>query len=328
MIELKNVSKNFKTKSGTIEALKDVCLSIDDGDIFGIIGFSGAGKSTLVRCMNLLERPDSGKVFVDGEDMLSLSTEKLLQKRRDMGMIFQSFNLFEQKTVYENVMFPLKISGKGGRAADGKVKELLKTVGLEGREKSYPSQLSGGQKQRVAIARALATEPKYLLCDEATSALDPKTASSVLALLKELNRTLGITLVVITHEMRVIESVCTKVAVLSEGSIAGSGRVEEVFYNPESEAVKDLVFLNPCRDEDNAEGYRIEIVLNGAAMEESVISAVSLRLNKGVKVLYSDEKSYGGKLYGRVIISARDLSEKTQIIKICSDLGISVKEAV
>ena len=241
MIEIEHLNKTYPSPGGDIHALRDVNLRIEDGEIFGIIGLSGAGKSTLVRCINLLERPTSGTVRIDGRDMTQLSRRDLLKARQDIGMIFQSFNLLEQRTVLRNICFPLEIAGVKRDEAQARAAELLELVGLSDRAKNYPSQLSGGQKQRVAIARALATRPKYLLCDEATSALDPNTTQSILHLLKEINQTLGVTIVVITHEMKVVQQICNRVAVLDEGRIQETGPVSEVFTHPQTKAAKRLV---------------------------------------------------------------------------------------
>ena len=227
MIEIKNLNKTFQTASGPIVALDDISLTILDGEIFGIIGLSGAGKSTLVRCINLLERPTSGQVLLDGKDLMKMPRKQLLETRRSIGMIFQGFNLLEQRNVLRNVTYPLEIAGIKKEAAVKRAMELLDMVGLADRAKAYPAQLSGGQKQRVAIARALATDPKYLLCDEATSALDPNTTQSILDLLKEINKKLGVTIVVITHEMRVIDEICDRVAVIDHSHIAESGSVSK-----------------------------------------------------------------------------------------------------
>ena len=242
MIELQHINKTFTAKKAKTVALSDVNLKIEDGEIFGIIGFSGAGKSTLVRCINLLEKPDSGKVIIDGIDICELSRKELNEKRRKIGMIFQQFNLLEQRTVAKNVRFPLEVAKVPEARANQKVKELLEVVGLSKKAGVFPSQLSGGQKQRVAIARALATDPDIILCDEATSALDPITTKSVLALLKKLNEKLGVTVVVITHEMSVVEQICNKVAVIDSGRIAEVGSVSDVFSNPKTEATEKLLF--------------------------------------------------------------------------------------
>ena len=232
IIEIRSLSKTFRGKNAEVHALQDINLKIEQGDIFGIIGMSGAGKSTLVRCMNMLEIPTEGTVLFDGMDLSKLNRKQLREARRSMGMIFQQFNLLMQRTAEANICFPLEIAGVDKATAKKRAKELLELVGLSDKAKSYPSQLSGGQKQRIAIARALATNPKVLLCDEATSALDPNTTSSILALLKDINRRLGITIVIITHEMRVIEEICNRVAIISESKIAECGDVTEIFSHP------------------------------------------------------------------------------------------------
>ena len=244
MIEIKNLSKTFHTAEGEVEALKNVSLSIADGDIFGIIGMSGAGKSTLVRTINMLERPTEGTVVIDGVDMGTLSDKELRAKRREITMIFQGFNLLMQKTCLDNVCFPLKLSGLRGEKKwrEQRAMELLDIVGLKDKAKAYPAQLSGGQQQRVAIARALATDPKVLLCDEATSALDPTTTSSILELIRSINEKTGITVIIITHQMSVVESVCRHVAILDGGVIAEQGEVSEIFSYPTSAAAKRLVY--------------------------------------------------------------------------------------
>lgn len=241
MIRLENITKTFQTKETNLHAVNDVSLTIDQGTIFGIIGFSGAGKSTLVRCINLLEVPSKGKVWIRDTNLLELSEEQLRKERQKIGMIFQHFNLLAQRTVLENVTFPLEIVGKKKAQAVEKARELLKLVGLEDKETSYPAQLSGGQKQRVAIARALATDPDILLCDEATSALDPITTSNILSLLKEINEKLGLTIVIITHQMEVVKQICHKVAIMEEGKVVERGNVSDVFTTPKSEVAKKLL---------------------------------------------------------------------------------------
>ena len=241
MIELRDLDKTFETANGPLHAVRQVNLTIDDGEIFGIIGFSGAGKSTLVRCINLLERPDAGAVIIDGTNLMELSAKELRAQRKKIGMIFQQFNLLQQRSVLANVRYPLDIAGVKRDAANARAKELLETVGLAEKAQAFPSQLSGGQQQRVAIARALASDPSIILCDEATSALDPEATRSVLDLLKELNRTLGVTIVVITHEMKVVELVCDKVAVMASGEIKEVGTVHDVFLHPQSATARRLI---------------------------------------------------------------------------------------
>lgn len=241
IIRVENISKTFQANNGQVEAVKNISFSIDKGDIFGIIGLSGAGKSTLVRCLNLLEKPNEGSIYIDGKNLLELSVKELRKQRQDIGMIFQHFNLLMQRNVVDNICFPLEIAGVGRKEAKKRALELLDMVGLSDKAKAYPVQLSGGQKQRVAIARVLANNPKILLCDEATSALDPQTTKSILKLLKEINQKYGITIVVITHEMSVIQEICTKVAVLDHGSLVEEGTVEELFHAPKTEEAKKLI---------------------------------------------------------------------------------------
>ena len=241
MIELRGLSKTFRSKSDTHEALKDIDLIIEDGDIFGIIGLSGAGKSTLVRCINLLELPTGGKVIIDGVDVTAYRGRKLFDLRARIGMIFQDFNLFAQRTVLQNVLFPLEVRHDPRAQAEKRARELLDLVGLAGMEDRYPAQLSGGQQQRVAIARALANHPDYLLCDEATSALDSLTTISVLELIRQINRELGVTVIVITHSMKVVETICNKVAVIDGARIVETGTVASVFSEPKTAITRDLL---------------------------------------------------------------------------------------
>lgn len=247
-ITLNAISKRYIAKNGTVEALKNISLSIPKNEIFGVIGLSGAGKSTLVRCINLLERPDAGEIIIDGEKLLQLSKEELRLRRQKIGMIFQNFNLLEQQTVLSNVCFPLEIRGIPRRERQEKALELLEKVGLAEKAQCYPSQLSGGQKQRVAIARVLANDPDILLCDEATSALDPETTKTILELLKKIHDTMGITVIVITHEMKVIQEICSSVAVLENGEVQEVGTVSELFTNPKSRAARRLLLLEEKED--------------------------------------------------------------------------------
>ena len=242
MIELQHVSKTFETAGGRVDALKDVSLTIASGDIYGIIGMSGAGKSTLVRCINMLERPTSGKVIVNGQQLDAMTPAQLRAARREITMIFQRFNLLMQRTCLQNICFPMELAGVSRKEAQSRARELLELVGLPDKAQAYPAQLSGGQQQRIAIARALATNPKVLLCDEATSALDPKTTRQILELIQDINRKLGITVVVITHQMSVVKEICTHVAILDEGRVAESGLVGTVFAAPKSAAGRRLVF--------------------------------------------------------------------------------------
>ena len=241
MIKLIGIEKIYDSPSGKVHALKGIDLEIARGEIYGIIGLSGAGKSTLVRCINMLERPTAGKVFVDGQDMTALTDSELRAARKNIGMIFQHFNLLSSATVYDNIAFPLKLSNTPDADIDKKIRPLLELVGLSDKAQQYPSQLSGGQKQRVGIARALASDPKVLLCDEATSALDPQTTKSILALIKDINKKLSLTVVVITHEMQVIKDICDKVAVISDGVIAERGSVLDVFTSPKHDITKEFI---------------------------------------------------------------------------------------
>ncbi len=265
VIELKNIEVTFSNKKKTVHAVRNVSLHVERGDIYGIVGFSGAGKSTLIRTVNLLQRPTSGSVFIQGEDITALSPSLLRERRKSIGMIFQHFNLLKSKTVFENVYFPLKQSSLSREKRAEKVRELLKLVGLEDKEASYPSQLSGGQKQRVAIARALANDPQILLCDEATSALDPQTTDEVLRLLKQLNESLGLTILIITHEMHVIKEVCNKVAVMDGGEIIERGSILEVFSNPQKPLTRS--FINTATQIDSVLekvlGHKSILHLNG-----------------------------------------------------------------
>lgn len=250
-IMLNSLSKRYLAKNGSVEALKNVSLSIAQNEIFGVIGLSGAGKSTLVRCINLLERPDSGEILIDGENLQNLNNEQLRLRRQKIGMIFQHFNLLEQQTVLNNVCFPLEIRGVPRKERVQKALALLEKVGLAEKAEAYPSQLSGGQKQRVAIARVLTNEPDILLCDEATSALDPETTKTILGLLKTIHDTMGITIIIITHEMKVIQEICSSVAVLENGEVQEVGTVSELFANPKSKAAKRLLLLEEKEEEDH-----------------------------------------------------------------------------
>ena len=328
MIELKHLGKIYSSASGSVEALKDVNLTIADGEIFGIIGLSGAGKSTLVRCINLLERPTSGEVWVDGRNLTTLSQKELLQVRRQIGMIFQSFNLLEQRTGLRNVCFPLEISGTPKAAAKKRAEELLKVVGLADKAASFPSQLSGGQKQRVAIARALATNPRYLLCDEATSALDPNTTRSILELLREINKSLGVTIIVITHEMKVIDQICDRVAVIDKSCIAEEGRVADVFTNPKSDIARELVLPQerPVLDPTTG-GRKLRLIFNGEDTQKPVISEMILACRVPVNVLFADTKSVEGAAYGHMILELpNDEHDAEKVVSWLKNSGLTWKE--
>lgn len=302
IIEIKNVTKTFSGKDQNVEALKGINLEIHKGEIYGIIGMSGAGKSTLVRCLNFLERPTTGTVVVEGKDLATLKDKELRQTRTQIAMIFQHFNLLMQRTVIDNICFPLEIVGVDKKKAKERARELLQIVDLSEKENAYPAQLSGGQKQRVAIARALATNPKILLCDEATSALDPTTTKSILALLKEINQKYGITIVVITHEMAVIQEICTKVAVLDHGRIAEIGSVEELFRAPKTEAAKKLIF-NDFAYVTQMNGKRmIRVTFDGKTAFEPLIGNVILEYHTPLNILYANTRTINGNAEGEMIL--------------------------
>ena len=329
-IEIRNLTKKFEVKEHTVVALDNISLSIEKGDIFGIIGMSGAGKSTLVRSINYLEEPTEGRVLIDGVDMGTLSHRELREKRSDIGMIFQSFNLLEQKSVIDNVCFPLEIAGIRRRDARIRARELLKTVNLEDKEKAYPSQLSGGQKQRVAIARALASDPKILLCDEATSALDPQTTESILSLLKDINEKMNITIVIITHQMSVVTMVCNKVAIIDNGRLVEEGPVEKIFESPESDAARELILEKNVRYtpvEQLHASRRIRIVFNENSSYEPVISNVILKYQAPVNILKADTRNVGGRARGEMILGLPDGREIQEgIIEYLSGIGLTVTE--
>lgn len=303
MIELKHLSKIYDAGTpAAVTALEDISLTIRDGDIFGIIGLSGAGKSTLVRCINLLETPTSGQVVLDGQELTALSKKELLRARRSVGMIFQDFNLLEQRTILRNVLFPLELAGTPKAAAKKRAMELLQLVGLDGRAGAYPSQLSGGQKQRVAIARALATSPRYLLCDEATSALDPTTTGQILELLAKINRELGVTIIVITHEMKVIDAICHRVAVIDHSCIAEEGPVSTVFVDPQSAIAQELILQKDRRAPNVFSGDRIRIVFDEHTANKPVISDLVLACQAPVNIIFADTRQVGGIVYGHMIV--------------------------
>ena len=306
IIRICNLEKKFQSKNSEVYALKGINLDIHQGDIFGIIGRSGAGKSTLVRCINMLERPTGGQVLFEGRDLCRLDDRQLRQARRSMGMIFQQFNLLMQRTAMENVCFPLELVGTAKDKARQRAAELLDLVGLSDRMNSYPSQLSGGQKQRVAIARALASDPKVLLCDEATSALDPSTTESILALIKDINRRLGITAVIITHEMSVIEKICSHVAIIAGGKIAETGPVEEVFYHPRTEAARTMVIPEAIKPEKLPQERVVRIVFNGSSTLEPVIGNMILDCGKPLSILYSDLREIDGVVCGQMVMQLPD----------------------
>ena len=301
MIKIEQLDKTFKGKTQTVYALKDINLDIQKGDIFGIIGMSGAGKSTLIRCMNFLERPTGGTVKIDGRDLAALSDKELRKIRQEVAMIFQHFNLLQQRNVRGNIAFSMEIAGMKKADIDARVDELLEIVDLKERALMYPAQLSGGQKQRVAIARALATNPKIILCDEATSALDPATTRSILALLKDINRKYGITIVIITHEMSVVESICSHVAIIDEGALVEAGTVEKVFTQPESKTAKRIIFQKDGNQEPF--GRRcIRIVFDGKSSYEPVVANLIMECKIPVNIMFADTKDIDGKAYGHMVL--------------------------
>jgi len=299
MIRFEHVTKDFINNNKTFSAVKDVSLEIKDGEIFGIIGFSGAGKSTLIRCINLLEKPTSGKVYFKGTDLTEVSEKELRKCRQNIGMIFQQFNLLSQRNVIENVIYPLEISGVKKSEAVKRAAELLEIVGLSDKQKAYPVQLSGGQKQRVAIARALATNPELLLCDEATSALDPITTKSILALLEEINKKMGVTIILITHEMKVVEQICDRVAVMNKGVIEEVGEVKEVFLNPKSDTAKKLILPE---SEELLKERILRIAFDGQSSFEPIIASLVIECNALINILGAKTEDIGGKAYGQMLI--------------------------
>ena len=335
LIKITNLSKDYIVNKQVFHALVDVDLEVMEKDIYGIIGLSGAGKSTLIRCINLLEKPNSGTIEVDFfEDKQNAvlfdgvkANKNLNNIRRKMGMIFQNFNLFEQRNVLKNVMYPLEIAGIKGTEAKEKATRLLKLVGLEDKLHNYPSQLSGGQKQRVAIARALANDPKVLLCDEPTSALDPNTTVQILELLKEINETLGITIIIITHEMKIIEQICNKVSIIDNSRIVESGYVKDVFKNPKSNIAKQLIIpvesfkINPALDKKY-----LRLVFDGM-VDEPIISNLILTCKCELSILSSNVKTFEDKVYGQMIIQVpSEAVVPNKVVNYLTTKGILVEE--
>lgn len=327
MIQVENLCKSFSTKSGTVEAARNISFSIEKGEIFGIIGLSGAGKSTLVRCLNLLERPTSGSVWVNGKNLTELSERKLRKERQNIGMIFQHFNLLMQRTALDNVCFPMEIVGISKKEARKKVLEYLKIVGLEEKALSYPSQLSGGQKQRVAIARVLASDPEILLCDEATSALDPQTTKSILELIRKINKEYGITVVVITHEMSVVQEICNRVAVLERGVLVESGTVEELFRSPKTEAARRLVFSGRAQIQKMNGKRLVRVTFKDRSSFEPVIANLVLTYRTPVNILYADTKNIGGSAEGEMILQLPEIEETAEkMIEYLRETNMGVEE--
>lgn len=325
IIILQGLEKRFSGKNADVFALRGIDLAIGQGDIFGIIGKSGAGKSTLVRCINMLERPTGGSVLFEGRDLCRLPEPALREARRSMGMIFQQFNLLMQRTALQNVCFPLELTGMRPAEARKRASELLTLVGLAKRMDSYPSKLSGGQKQRVAIARALATNPRVLLSDEATSALDPATTDSILALIKDINAQLGITAVVITHEMSVIEKICSHVAIISKGKIVEHGPVEDVFFHPQTEAARRLVLPEALQNLPQTNLYRL--IFNGRSSFEPIIANMVLECGCPVNIMYADTRDINGVAFGQMLLQLPEQEKpRAQILAYAKARGIMLEE--
>lgn len=306
MIELQHLTKRFaSTSGGTVVALKDINLTIRDGDIYGIIGMSGAGKSTLVRCINMLERPDEGGVLVNGKAMQQLSAAELRAARREITMIFQQFNLLMQRTCLDNILFPMELTKTPKAQAEARARQLLELVGLPDKADAYPAQLSGGQKQRIAIARALATDPKVLLCDEATSALDPNTTQAILQLIQKINRELGITVVVITHQMSVVEQICNRVAILDEGTVVEEGEVQAIFSHPNTAAARRLVYPAGAPKAEALPGHRlVRVAFNGTqTTDKPLVASLAIECGALVSILAADTRIVNGQTLGSMLLA-------------------------
>ena len=327
IIRIEGLGKTFHGAAGDIVALRDIDLTIRQGEIFGIIGLSGAGKSTLVRCINYLEVPTQGRVVVDGNDLSTMSRRELLAARQQMGMIFQGFNLLAQRDAIANVCYPLEIAGVPRARARARAEELLRLVGLEERMHAYPSQMSGGQKQRVAIARALANNPKVLLCDEATSALDPTTTQSILSLLQQINRQLGVTIVVITHEMKVIEQICHRVAVIDQSHIVEMGEVSEVFVRPRSAIARQLISPQGQAVARSGSRQALRLVFDGTSAFEPIVSRMVMDCRVLVNILYAHTKTVEGKVFGQMVIALPEDADAVARMKAyLTEHGIYCKE--
>ena len=328
IVEIRNLSKTFGGGESQVHALQDVSLEVRPGEIFGIIGLSGAGKSTLVRCINLLERPDKGQVLFHGKDLMNMTDKQLRQQRRKITMIFQSFNLLDQRTALDNICFPLELVGTPRKEAKKKAMELLETVGLPDKANAYPVQLSGGQKQRIAIARALASNPEVLLCDEATSALDPQTTDSILNLLKTISRERGITVIIITHQMSVIEQICNRVAILDSGAVAEIGKVEDVFHNPQTDAGRRLVSPDSHLPLSTWAGPVARIAFNGNASADPIVATLAVKMGEIVSILGADTRNIDGKAFGTMLVSLpEDPARKQKIMDYLNALdGVTAEE--
>ena len=332
MIEICNLSKSFMTTDGQVDALRHVNLTINDGDIYGIIGMSGAGKSTLVRCINMLERPTEGTILLDGKDLGAMDKKALREVRHRVTMIFQGFNLLMQRTCLKNVTLPLRLSGVKKADAEKRGRELLEVVGLPDKANAYPAQLSGGQQQRIAIARALATDPQVLLCDEATSALDPKTTHAILDLIRDINRKMGITVIVITHQMSVVQEICNRVAILEHGEVVEEGEVSAVFANPRAEATRNLVYPEMADGTMLADehGQRVRIIFNGApAAKEPLIARMAMEAGIAASILGASTRSVGDRAYGYILLEIPggpdELARAVKFLRETPDVTVQVE---
>ena len=332
MIEIRNLSKSFVTSDGPVDALKNVNLTINNGDIYGIIGMSGAGKSTLVRCINMLERPTEGTILLDGRDLGSLNKKELREVRHTVTMIFQGFNLLMQRTCLKNVILPLRLSGVPKAEAEKRGRELLEIVGLPDKANAYPAQLSGGQQQRVAIARALATDPQVLLCDEATSALDPKTTHQILDLIRDINKKLGITVIVITHQMSVVQEICNRVAILEHGAVVEEGEVAQVFADPKADATRHLVYPEMADSVaiSDEHGQRVRIIFNGGpAAKTPLIAQMAMEVGVAASILGASTRSVGERAYGYILLEIPggpdELAKAVNFLRKTPDVTVSVE---
>lgn len=332
MIELRNLTKSFTTADGPVDALRNVNLTIGNGDIYGIIGMSGAGKSTLVRCINMLEKPTEGTVLLDGRDLSQLNKKELREVRRRVTMIFQGFNLLMQRTCLKNIMLPLKLAHVPVKEAEARALELLELVGLPDKANAYPAQLSGGQQQRIAIARALATNPDVLLCDEATSALDPKTTHAILSLISDINKKLGITVIVITHQMSVVQEICNKVAILEHGAVVEEGEVSQVFSNPKAEATRNLVYPEMADGVALGApgGQRVRIIFNGAlAAKTPLLAQMAIECGIPASILSASTRSVGERAYGYMLLEIPggpdELARAVKFLRETPDVTVQVE---
>ena len=324
IIKIENLSKDYKVKNGILHALIGINIDIFKGDIYGIIGLSGAGKSTLIRCINLLEKPTDGSIIFDGKDLTKINKKELLKERQKIGMIFQNFNLLDQRNVYKNVAYPLEIAGVKKEAAKDKILSLLNIVGLSDKIYSYPSELSGGQKQRVAIARALANDPSVLLCDEPTSALDPNTTNQILDLLKKINKELGVTIIIITHEMRIIDAICNKVSIIDNSSIVEEGNVSDIFKHPKSNIARELILPGNDLKLDRVGNSYIRIIYDGN-VTKPILANLIIDLKCELSILSSNTKTIDGKEYGQIIIQIPD-DKQNEILNYLKENNIEAEE--